>query len=116
MFLAMKYLITAAVVVLVSEISRRNAQLGALIAALPLVSFLVLMWMQVEKQSPQRIADHAWYTFWYVVPTLPMFLLFPWLQRLLGFWLALGASAVLTVILFVLWALLLRRFGILLLA
>ncbi len=42
MFLAVKYLVTAAVVVLVSEIARRNAQLGALIAALPLVSLLVL--------------------------------------------------------------------------
>ncbi len=115
MLLAVKYLVTAAVVVLVSEIARRNAQLGALIAALPLVSFLVLIWMQVEGQAPQRMADHAWYTFWYVVPTLPMFLLFPWLQRLLGFWLALGASALLTVVLFLLWGLLLRRFGIALL-
>ena len=112
MFLAMKYLITAVVVVVVSEIARRNAQLGALIAALPLVSFLVLIWMQVEKQSVEQISNHAWYTFWYVIPTLPMFLLFPWLHRSLGFWLALGASAVLTVILFVLWALFLRRFGI----
>ena len=115
-YLVGKYLITALVVVVVSELAKRSGRIGGLVAALPLVTVLTLVWMQIETRNTDAISQHAWYTFWYVVPTLPMFLLFPWLQRLLGFWLALGASAVLTVILFFLWALLLRRFGISLLA
>ncbi len=111
-WLLTKYLITAALVVLVSEVARRSDRLGGLIAALPLVTLLTLVWLHVERQPMEKLANHAWYTFWYVLPTLPMFLLFPWLLQRLGFWMALLAAALLTVLLFGLWALLLRRFGI----
>lgn len=107
-----KYLVTAAVVVAVSEIAKRSDRLGGLVAALPLVTILVLIWMHVENQSQAKIANHAWYTFWYVIPTLPMFLLFPWLLQRVGFWSALLVSIVVTVICFGLFALLVRRFGI----
>lgn len=76
-WLVTKYLLTAAVVVLVSEVAKRSDKLGGFIAALPLVTFLALVWLHVEKQPVDKIANHAWYTFWYVVPTLPMFLVFP---------------------------------------
>jgi hypothetical protein len=72
-----KYLITAVVVVLVSELAKRSDKLGALVAALPMVTILTLIWLHVEKQPATKVANHAWYTFWYVVPTLPMFLVFP---------------------------------------
>ncbi|MDK2125975.1 DUF3147 family protein [Parachitinimonas caeni] len=111
-WLITKYGITAALVVVISEVAKRSDRLGGLIAALPLVTILTLIWLQVERQTPERIANHAWYTFWYVVPTLPMFLLFPALQSRLGFWPALLASALLTLVCFVLFAMLLRRFGI----
>ena len=74
-----KYAITAGMVVLISEIAKRSDKLGGLIAALPLVTVLTLIWLFIENQSSEKIANHAWYTFWYVVPTLPMFLAFPWL-------------------------------------
>jgi F0F1-type ATP synthase assembly protein I len=107
-----KYLITAAVVVLVSEFAKRSDKLGALIAALPMVTVLTLIWLHVEKQPAAKVANHAWYTFWYVVPTLPMFLVFPALLARLGFWPALGVCVVLTAACFALFALLVRRFGI----
>ncbi len=107
-----KYLLTAAVVVAVSELAKRSDKLGALIAALPLVTVLALIWLQLEQQPTQKIANHAWYTFWYVVPTLPMFLLFPALLTRVGFWPALLGSVVITVACFAAFALLLRRFGV----
>jgi len=107
-----KYMLTAAVVVLVSELARRSDKLGALVAALPMVTVLTLIWLYIENQSPEKIANHAWYTFWYVVPTLPMFLAFPALLPRLGFWLTLLACVVLTVVCFWLFALAVRRFGI----
>jgi hypothetical protein len=73
------------------------------------------VWLYVENQPQARIANHAWYTFWYVVPTLPMFLAFPWLLPRLGFWWTLGASVVITVVCFALFALVVKRFGIVLL-
>jgi F0F1-type ATP synthase assembly protein I len=107
-----KYLCTAAVVVLVSELAKRSDKLGGLVAALPIVTVLVLVWLHVEKQPEARIANHAWYTFWYVVPTLPMFLVFPALLRHLGFWPTLLACVLLTIICFGVFALVVRRFGI----
>lgn len=107
-----KYLITAAVVVLVSELAKRSDKLGAFVAALPLVTVLVLIWLYVEQQPQEKIANHAWYTFWYVLPTLPMFLAFPALLPRLGFWLTLLASVLITLICFGLFALVLRRFGV----
>ncbi len=107
-----KYFLTAAIVVLVSELAKRSDKLGAFVAALPLVTVLALIWLYVEHQPQDKIANHAWYTFWYVVPTLPMFLAFPVLLPRLGFWLTLLASVVITMICFGLFALLVRRFGI----
>ncbi len=111
-WLITKYLLTAAVVVLVSEIAKRSDKLGAFIAALPLVTVLALIWLYVEHQPQEKIANHAWYTFWYVLPTLPMFLMFPWLLARWGFWPALGACVMITVACFGLFALVLRRFGV----
>lgn len=111
-YLILKYLATAAVVVLVSELARRSDRLGALVASLPLVTLLTLVWLYVERQPVDKLSNHAYYTFWYVIPTLPMFLLFPWLLPRMGFWPALLTSVLFTVVVFVLYAAALKRFGI----
>lgn len=107
-----KYFLTAGVVVLVSELAKRSDKLGGFVAALPMVTVLALIWLYVENQPQDKIANHAWYTFWYVIPTLPMFLVFPALLPRIGFWPTLAACVVLTVMCFGLFAFALRRFGI----
>jgi hypothetical protein len=107
-----KYFLTAAIVVLVSELAKRSDRLGAFVAALPLVTVLALIWLYIEKQPMEKIANHAWYTFWYVVPTLPMFLVFPVFLPRIGFWATLLACALITVVCFGLLAFTIRRFGI----
>ena len=111
-FLLTKYLVTAAIVVLVSEVAKRSDKLGAFFAAMPTVTVLVLIWLFIEKQPDDKIANHAWYTFWYVIPTLPMFLLFPQLMPRIGFWPSLATSVVMTASLFWLLAVVLRRLGV----
>ncbi len=111
-YLIIKYLVTAGIVVLVSELAKRSDKLGALVAALPTVTILTLIWLFVEKQADSKIASHAYYTFWYVLPTLPMFLCFPYLLPKLGFWLALGAAGMLTIVMFFMTAILLKPFGV----
>lgn len=111
-WIIVKYLLTSGVVVLISEFAKRSDRLGGFIAALPLVTLLTLIWLYVEKQPAEKIANHAWYTFWYVVPTLPMFLIFPYLLPRIGFWLTLLSCIVFTVVCFGLFTLLVRRFGI----
>ena len=107
-----KYFLTAAVVVLVSELAKRSDKLGGFVAALPLVTFLALIWLHVEQQPQSMIAYHAWYTFWYVGPTLPMVLAFPFLIARIGFWPSLLACAVITMVCFGLFALAVKPFGI----
>ena len=111
-WIATKYLITAGLVVLISEVAKRSDKLGALIAALPLVTVLTLLWLYFEKQPTEKIANHAYYTFWYVIPTLPMFLLFPHLLPKLGFWMTMATCVVAAVICFGLFALVMKSVGI----
>ena len=93
--------------------SRETELEQAASAALPLVTVLTLVWLHVEGQGETKIANHAWYTFWYVVPTLPMFHLIPWLlKKGMGFPLVMVLAALLTVGAFFLTAALVRRFGI----
>ena len=111
-FIVLKYLVTAGIVVLVSEVAKNLDKAGALIAALPTVTLLTLFWLYFEGQSAEKITNHAWYTFWYVIPTLPMFAAFPSLYQRFGFWGAMAFSVLITVLLFVAFALILRRFDI----
>lgn len=85
-----KYLLTAGMVVFISEVAKRSDRLGGFIAALPLMTLLTLVWLYVENQPEEKIANHAYYTFWYVIPTLPIFLIFPYLLPKLGFLMARG--------------------------
>ena len=107
-----KYLLTAAMVVFISEVAKRSDKLGGFIAALPVMTLLTLTWLYIENQPEDKIANHAYYTFWYVIPTLPMFLLFPYLLPRLGFWMTMGACIVAIMICFGLFTLLMKGFGI----
>jgi hypothetical protein len=89
------------IIALASEVARRNAGIGGLIASLPLISVLGIVWLWRDTHDPVRIAAHAQATFWYVLPSLPMFLLIPALLRHgIGFWLSLAAGCALTVLLY----------------
>lgn len=110
-----KYFITAAIVVLVSEVAKRSDKVGALIAALPLVTTIAMVWMFVElngQEQTDKIGNHAWYTFWYVLPTLPMFLVIPWmLKRGIHFGWVMGAYSVGTLVLFIALDFIMKKFG-----
>jgi len=116
MNIIVKYLITAAIVVAVSEAAKRMDKLGALIASLPLVTILALIWIYVESkdaESTEKLANHAWYTFWYVIPTLPMFLVVPKMLRAgQNFWLVLGTYCIGSICIFLITALILKKFGV----
>lgn len=108
-----KLLLTAAVILFVTKIQLVSDRLSALLIALPLTSLLAMIWMHHGGQSPARLANHAESTFWFVLPTLPLFLILPWMLRNgWGFWPALIANCFVTTCLFWLTVIILRRFGI----
>ncbi len=99
--LVAKALLSGALIVAIAEIGKRLPTLGALVASLPLVSVLGMVLLWHARPDAENMAVHAEATFWYVLPSLPMFLVIPWLLR--GghsFWLALAAGCVLTVALY----------------
>mgnify|MGYP001552360396 CR=1 FL=1 len=112
LYLVIKALLSGAIVAAVSEIAKRWPGFGGLVASLPLVSVLGMMWMWRDTHDPERIAAHANGTFWFVLPSLPLFLLIPvLLRRGVGFWPALAAGCALTVGLYLLVVWVGPRFG-----
>lgn len=107
-----KFFITATIIVLVSELAKRSDKLGALLASLPLVTVLALIWLHFEGQPKEKLANHAFYTFWYVVHTLPMFLAFPMLMQRFHFFVSLGIGIVITMVSFGIIVWIARTFGV----
>lgn len=92
-----KVLISATVIVAVSELAKRNTLWAALLASLPLTSLLAFVWLHVEGAGAQRVAELADGILWMVLPSLLLFVLLPLLLRAgIGFWLALGLSSAAT--------------------
>ncbi len=93
MYYVIKILVTAGLVVAVSEASKRSSLLGGLLASLPLVSFLGFIWLYAETGNVEQVADVSTNVFWLVLPSLPFFLLLPFLlQKGWGFYGSLGFS------------------------
>lgn len=113
MYVMFKTVLSALLIVTASEVGRRNAVIGALVASLPLVSILAMSWLWMETGDSARLATFSLTTFWYVLPSLPMFLLLgAMLKSGVPFWPALAAGALLTAVLYALMSMALSRFGI----
>ena len=103
--LVAKALLSGALIAAIAEIGKRLPAVAALVASLPLVSVLGMILLWRERPDPENMAIHAEATFWYVLPSLPMFLLIPaMLRHGQPFWLALLAGCVLTIGLYLLMA------------
>lgn len=97
-FLLIKIIVTAGLIVLISEIAKVNDKLGGLIAAMPIMTLLVILWMYYEGNSDEKISSHMSYTLLYIAPTIPMFLIFPFVISKFGFYIAFLISILVTVI------------------
>lgn len=98
LYLVLKAVLSGVLIAAASQMAKRYPGFGALIASLPLVSVLGAIWLWKDKPDAANMADHLQATFWYVLPSLPMFLLTPALLRAgVPFWLSLCAGCALTV-------------------
>lgn len=111
--LALRALLSGIIISIVSVVSRRYPGLGALIASLPLISVLGMIWLWNDRPDPENMARHAEATFCYVLPSLPMFLLIPiLLRRGVSFYPSLLAGCTLTILLYLLTVAAAARMGI----
>lgn len=108
-----KVLITAMLVVAISEVAKRSSLIGALIASLPLTSLLAIIWLWHDTGDSERIASLTQGIFWLVLPSLVFFIALPVMLRAgWAFWPSLAASAGLTAAAYFVMVRILARFGI----
>ncbi len=111
-YYAIKVAISAVLVVAVAELAKRSTLLGGLLASLPLISLLAMVWLYVDTGDVERVSRFAHGIFWLVLPSLLLFLALPWLlNKGLGFYPSLALAAALTALGYQLVVWLLRRFG-----
>ena len=112
LYLVAKAVISGILIALASEVARRWPGWGALIVSLPLVSILAMLWLWRDTHDPSRMAAHVEATFWFVLPSMPMFLLIPaMLRQGYSFWLSLAVGCALTIALYLSMTWIGPRFG-----
>ena len=112
-YFLLKAALSGIIIAIVSEVARRAPGLGALIASLPLISVLGMIWLWRDTEDAARMAEHAFATFWFVLPSLPMFLAIPvMLGRGVTFWPALAIGCAMTVLLYLAMVWALGQFGV----
>ena len=106
-YLIIKALLSGLIVAAASEVARRWPGFGGLIVSLPLVSLLAFIWLWRDTGDTERVAALSQSTFWFFLPSMPMFLALPAMLRAgLGFWPSLGLAVAMTIALYMtmLWA------------
>jgi hypothetical protein len=107
LYFVIKAAVSGLVVAAVSEIARRHPGWGGLVASLPLTSLLAMLWLWRDSGDTSRVADLASGTFWFILPSLPLFLMLPAMLRAgLGLWLSMAIAVAVTLALYALmfWA------------
>jgi len=104
LYLFIKAALSGVIVAAVSEIARRYPTWGGLVASLPLTSLLAMLWLWRDTRDEQRVAELAISTFWFFLPSIPLFLVLPWMLRSgVGFWAAMAIAVAGTLALYAVW-------------
>ncbi len=112
-YLFIKFIITAITVVAVSEIARRSSLFAGLIASIPLVSFLAIIWLFWETKDPQKIINLSNSILLMIIPSLTFFIVLPILLKMnLSFFFSISAATILTFIIYWIYVILLNKLGI----
>lgn len=112
LYYAIKVLVSAVLIVAITELAKRHSSLAAIMASLPLTSLLAFVWLYVEGGQVSEIAKLSSQIFWLVLPSLLLFIVFPLLlQYGWNFWLSLLAAVAATALAYFVMTTLLHRFG-----
>lgn len=108
-----KIIITTALIVLISEIAKRSSFAGAILASIPLISVLAMMWLYIDTKDITKVSALASSVFWLVLPSLVLFIALPLLlNQGISFYISMALSIVLTVVSYWLMLSLLKHYGI----
>lgn len=108
-----KVLFSAVVIVIVTEVAKRSTFIGALVASLPLISIIAMVWLYIDTKDLEKVSALSIGIFWIVIPSLLFFLAFPFLVKWKeNFWLALSLSSLITASAYWAYSSLLSKLGI----
>ena len=108
-----KISITVLLVIAISEISKRSTLIGAILASVPLVSVLAMVWLYVDTRDVQKVAALSTSIFWLVIPSLALFLVLPvMLKKDINFYICMGVALIATVICYFIMLVILGKLGI----
>ncbi len=95
----LKIVITTILIVVISEISKRSSFIGALLASVPIVSILAMMWLYVDTKNVEKVSMLSTSVFWLVIPSLALFIALPiLLKQGINFYLSMTCSILITVV------------------
>ena len=80
-----KVLVSAVLIVAISEISKRSSFWGGILASVPLVSVLAFIWLYIDTKSVEKISQLSYSVFWLVIPSLSLFITLPLLLKKVDF-------------------------------
>lgn len=108
-----KIAVTTVLIVLISEIAKRSSFMGALLASIPLVSVLAMVWLYVDTKDVDKVTSLATSVFWLVLPSLALFITLPLLLKQgLNFYLSMTLAIGITIGCYGLMVMVLNHFGI----
>jgi hypothetical protein len=108
-----KLIVTAVLIVLISEVSKRSSLIGAILASIPLVSVLAMFWLYIDTKDVATISSLSSSIFWLVLPSLSLFLVLPvLLNKGMHFYPSMGLSLTVMVGCYFLMIFVLQRYGI----
>lgn len=113
LFYIIKLFLTSLLIVIITETSKKSSFIATIFAALPTISILSFIWIYFEQKDTNKIANLSSSIFWMVIPSLPLFLIFPvLLKKGLNFYISLLISCAITVLFYILFVWILKKFGI----
>ncbi len=108
-----KVLLSSVIIVAISEISKRSTMLGSILASVPLVSLLAIIWLYIDTKDVKQVADLSQGIFWMVIPSLLFFILFPvMIHKNINFWISLLVSLIAMVVAYFMMLFILKKAGI----
>lgn len=113
LYYLLKIAITTVLIVGISEIAKRNTLIGGILASIPLISVLAMIWLYVDTKNTEAIAQFSMSVFWLVIPSLALLLTLPFLlHKGLNFYISISLAIVITIFCYYLMIIVLKKFGV----
>lgn len=112
MYYTLKIIVTTFLIVLISEVAKRSSLVGAILASIPLVSMLAMIWLYIDTKDVEKISALSISIFWLVIPSLALFISLPLLLKQgINFYLSISISIGITLVSYWIMITVLNYFG-----